>query len=339
MRETLVDHLIRSRAVVEARAVSTDPDALFRQVLEDPFGLKTRDHIDQWHYLLMSEFPLWPFQAWAYDAILRPRIPSNYPHQRMIDSIVADDGMAARGLLPGKPKLLEPLELAVDNRRYALASQGRYGPGTGKLSSSARQLLPLQAAQSQFNRLYPLAEPADDDAIYNIGRKAIHQLEHWLANRGKEAIAQRDRFWKDLAQELGIVIKRGRPAALVGTLLQDLTNQGHQLMELCWTSRSLVTQKTVKVLKDQGVTTEEEIELWAARLALPVLSLPEIESLREQPTKASDGRRPTPRRFAIWLLEHRLGIDATTIARQVSGPSYEVYFKNKNRKNPIPPHS
>ncbi len=342
---------------MKARAKPRDPGALFLQVLEDPFGLKTRDHIDQWHHLLMSQFPLWAFQAWSYKAHLKPQIPSNYPLQLMIDSIVTDEGMSPREVLPGKSKLLKPLELSVDKRRYALAAQGRYAPGAAKPGLSTNrpyERLRLRSGHSQFNRLYPLVDPVDygkhqgqdpfGEFHTSVGREAVYLVERWIAamerQETKKAKARLAQFWRDIAQDLGVVISRGRPVGLVGKLLEDLVSQGRELMQLCWRSRFLVTPETVGVFGGQKVTTDDEIQLWAARLALPIMSLPEIEALRRESTKASgtpSGKRPTPLRFTIWLLEHRFGMRATTVARKVSGYNSSVYFTR--RTNPILPHS
>ena len=71
------------------------------------------------------------------------------------------------------------------------------------------------------------------------------------------------------------------------------------------------------------MSNAEEQQLWAARLALPVLSTKEIIGLIRYRSSLEDKseaeRKEGPRRFSVFLLSRRLGIEVKTFARKVRG--------------------
>ena len=90
------------------------------------------------------------------------------------------------------------------------------------------------------------------------------------------------------------------------------------------------------MLATEGVSGAA-MESWAARLALPFLSQAEILALKAESEKAAKRKRgsgsyPTPRRFVIWVLAHRLGASATTLTRKAFDNDAKYFQK---RKNPI----
>ena len=87
-----------------------------------------------------------------------------------------------------------------------------------------------------------------------------------------------------------------------------------------------------------------ETNLWAAGLALPILSRAEIQALqsesgKERAWKREQGMHPTERRFVVWVLAHRLVDEPARIARRAFGTHAMEYFEeqvnSKVRDNPI----
>ena len=336
---------------------------LFEHVLRDPFGLESRDHVDQWHHHLMQKFPLWSFQAWAYKALLRRKIPSNYPLQVMINSIVRDEGMTPRHLdrtrslepatynegwwFYSESKKLGPLECAVDVRRYNLANEGRYGPPAPPRSTTdPYDSLPLKGGPSHFNIVYPLVEPVafdpddpDPDAQHQqIGQETVHLIENLVTARNKsergQAKATFDGYIDKMIKEFGVTQGRGRkPEGPKAGLLKELYKEGTKLTQVIWRASPDPSPETVDLISEHGTKDDSEIQRWVLRLALPILSLPEIMALQAEAAPSKPGKKPTEARFAVWLLAWRFGLVAKSVARKTIGSPSDRYFEYK--KNPI----
>ena len=121
-------------------------------------------------------------------------------------------------------------------------------------------------------------------------------------------------------------------------ILRALRKQGKELLSLCWQRlQPKMTGRLDRILRDCGVTDFGEQKLWIARLALPVLSKPEIEALFREMERARkqymSPPHPTPLRFTFWVLAHRLGHDAQSLARKAAATKTAEYFEG--RVNPI----
>lgn len=123
----------------------------------------------------------------------------------------------------------------------------------------------------------------------------------------KEAL---ERFLDETRLRLGRGEGRNLPP---GHILVPLFTQLSRLLRLCWEAvpADEVSPAAKETFAAQGVTDVEGMRLWAMRLALPVLSEPEIEALARQTTEAKsfgggDVLPPDPDEFALQMLAHRL---------------------------------
>lgn len=322
----------------------------FRRVLADPLGQEGYGVVADWHRVLMSDFPLWSFQAWAFADFQSTQLPANYPLQQMIGSIVSDEGIAPRGATAGPSKRLNPLECAVDRRRYVLADHGRTGPPGPIVSRTSKpyEKLPLTGCPSKFNSVYPLLlTPGDPDAVATIQQLARARDAAKNVTERKRADAELRALLKSMAAR-----SPGKPSEMPNVaVLEALVDQGKRLLRLCWQEPPrTVTARTNMILFDHGVEDLGEQKLWIARLALPVFSKPEIQALFSERKRAYDlaaessrrrtfgerrtlTPRPTALRFTFWVLAHRLGFGARALARKAAGGKTVEYLKG--RRNPI----
>lgn len=135
---------------------------------------------------------------------------------------------------------------------------------------------------------------------------------------------------------------RGRHRRLPAEpILRALVAEGAELIRLLWQHLPIEpTERTLDILRARGVP-RLAAPLVIARLACPLLSEPELATLMEEADarrKRSRGtdEQPTPLRFAIWVLEHRLRVPASAIAGAARDSRTAAVFKGKGVKNPIP---
>lgn len=105
-------------------------------------------------------------------------------------------------------------------------------------------------------------------------------------------------------------------------------------------SGSLGFQEADPLERDQpaDAQTMDEVRLWSARLALPILSRPELLAVEDPSGKGRDilfkkRTRLKSRRLAIWFLARRLGMDASAISRK--GVNARDSEKFKDIPNPV----
>jgi len=305
----------------------------------DPFGTDSRSNVQNWLSLLASRFPLWSFQAWAYAALPQSRLPTNYPLQQMIESIVRDER-----LKPGERTQLDPLASALDRRRYRLSDKGRYGPpsrviGTARQNAPYEQF-PLRAGPSAFNRVYPLSLPEDfdpDDPKWDgwpykdVGMELTQLIG---AQQSATDTAERRKAREELTaflKSLGVRLGRGNPGkGPRKDILQLLVDQGTELLTLCWKLLPpKLSAKHERILRDHNVTDLGQQRLWVTCLALPVYSQAEVHLLLARAAKSktppAQAHRPTPWNLTVSILAHRLRIEPKTLARKVSGSEASAY--------------
>ncbi len=320
------------------KPTDSETEEMLTAALRDPFGIETRSNVEDWLRLLMRRFPLWSFQAWAYARLQQSRLPTNYPLQQMIQSIVEADG-----LKPGERTLLDPLPFAVDRRRYHLSDMGRYGP-PGRVIYSARrddpyERLPLREGPSGFNRVYPLPLPEDfdpDDPRWDGWPYKGVGMELTRLIRAQQSAADgagRRRAKEDLTtflKSLGARLGRGNPGkGPRKDVLRLLVDQGTELLTVCW--RLLpprISANRVRILSDHNVNDLGEQKLWVTCLALPIYSQAEVRTVLAQLAKAKarpQAPSPTPWNLTISILAHRLQMEPTSLARKVSGSEASAY--------------
>lgn len=340
--------------------------SLLGQVLDDPLGLAGTDHIRPWLEALKANFPLWSFQAAAFldlhrrakkrqiGTVAGPKelehaarkwsdkgalglsevLPSAYPLQVFINSIVRDEGLNA-----SPPPGLTPLERTLDIRRTWLAeirqawaykrkglkaevwdSKAQYSPEFPDFSARDAAL-ELDAQESAPDE--PYYSPYED-----IGCEFVARVERWVAATSENR-AQHEKAIQDLRDKVAAELGRIMVANWKGPrkeIVKALFEEGTSLLGLCWDAfKHRVSQETTAKLESQGITNRDQQHLWAVRLALPFLSEPELGALRtptEKPDQARARVRRTtlsPKRLAIRLLEHRLQVNAYTLARKATG--------------------
>ena len=340
---------------------SFDP-ALLTRVLQDPLGLDSAHHVREWMQSLKAHVPLWSFQAWAYKGLHRRAkaqalgkpawreksalswpyaLPTAYPLQVIVDAVVADEGLR-------DSQHLTALEHCVDVRRTRLADWHALTSPSDPDWSPKRQPFPPEftsfsarekALEIDAASEYDTADPSPYQSPYEgIGELFVKYVEDWIAARDKSERKKRrrkvNRLPNRVAAELGVVVKKKLPEGPRLDVLQALVAQGKLLAEVCWDVFPVtVSEDTAAVFAEQGVRDSVEQQVWAVRLAFPVLSRREIEALKVYCASGASWRRglgrhrkPTPRLFAVWILGRRLGLNARSLARKVLGGDAYTHF-------------
>jgi hypothetical protein len=309
-------------------APDPDPKALLAATLRDPFADKSATHVRDWFRFLVEDFRLWTFQAPAYASLHKSDLPTAYPLRLMVRSILEDEGGVRLH------RLLASLPATLDLRRSAIA-EGNLDNVSWSLAESRKPEFSPEVV-ADLARWQPEAVPGFQPSPYEfLAREFVALVEdHVFAveksqrNRAKRVLNQ---FLDDMEANLA----SHRPhEGLPPAVLDALVNQGRALIELCWRIFPFeVSDQTRAMLATEGIS-ETGMEAWAARLALPFLSQAEILALKAESEKAAKRKRgsgsyPTPRRFVIGVLAHRLGARATTLARKAFDSDTVVYFEKK----------
>ena len=298
---------------------------LFAAVLRDPLPLDTKTwlNLSRWFRLLVAEFPLWSFQAWEYARLQGSGLPSSFPLQVIIDSILRDDGFSPQSSL-------EPLDYAVDRRRRSL------GYESGDLIEHPLDSAPLLGGETEFYCAPPLFTEEFESEDYSDMRSAPYEeigvdLVRLVEARDvarmvgdpdarDQAKAALRGFLHDISAQLGVGRPQKGPSE---NILKALVAEGTSLLDLCWKACPFeLSVEASDLLADQEIP-ESARRITAVRLALPILSRREIAAVandirRSQAWKRSRPR-PTPRHAAILIVARRLGMDAPGVARRISG--------------------
>lgn len=313
-----------------------DPGQLLAHSLENPFG----EHVRDWFVLCMDRFPLWTFRRQSFAGLHAVEYPTTYPLRRFVASLLRDDGVTSA------VRLLDPLPAELERRRDGL-SRGSvdlpgwvYDPGAERvLRRGGHIFLPGSATDLAFY------EPDTEDSTggyvspyEDIGRRLIVAVEDLqFGAAGEQGKAKK--ALKALETKVGAILgAHRRSEGPPRHALRQIAAQGVSLIELCWNCMPCEpSSQTVQVLVGHG-SPDSQVATWAARLSLPMLSRPEIEALIAEIRiftnwRKGDGSYPTPRRFVIWLLAHRLGMKATTLARSAQNTRAVDY--HRGRSNPI----
>ena len=308
-----------------------DPKALLAATLRDPLADKEATHVRDWLRFLAEHFPLWAFQAPAYASLHKSELPTSYPLRLIVESILEDEEDVLF------PEPLARLPATLDCRRSAIALGKLENVRMGVADPRIPRFLP--EAVADLGRWEPEAVPGFQPSPYEfLGREFVLLVEDHLfaveksqRRRAKQIL---NHFLDDMKRKLAAHRPReGLPPAVFDALV----SQGRSLIELCWRIFPIkVSDQTREILVNEGVCGAA-MEPWAARLALPFFSQAEILALKAESGKAAkwergSGSYPTPRRFVIWVLAHRLGASATTLTRKAFDNDAKYFQK---RKNPI----
>ena len=312
--------------------MTNDPEGALRGAIRDPFVWRSDGSDDApvpWFRYLGAQLPLWTLKAGWYGQFQSGDLPSTYPLGLFIASLLRDDDIEPIRSLP-------PLIANIDQRRCDLAGGARklkslYHPSCFQVGRGLR---------SRNSELVYRRDPllSDEDA-YHIG----YDLACFInALRAAQAGAARKKAQSDLDDFLvrvGAQLEAGRP--LEGPskdALKTLYTEGRSFLALAWgTVESEPSDRTRTALAAVGIESTEQQQLWSARLALPILSAVELRALQAEIKSARTwrkrkmmGKKPTARRFTIWVLAHRLDLGADSIAQKVGAGSDWDYFKGKN---------
>ena len=155
-----------------------------------------------------------------------------------------------------------------------------------------------------------------------IGLELVRLVEAREAARAgsdERASARRllDEFIRNVARRVG-----GRPTVISQAAATRIVRQGYKLLSVLWDALATdvaLSPATADAL-DAVVTAGGNVQDWAIRLAVPILSGAEIRALRDGIRAAE--RLPkeslTPaERFTLQVLAHRLQMPVGTIAHKV----------------------
>ena len=304
---------------------------LLRKTLEDPFG-GPGSHVEEWYYALMEQCPLLSFRETAYPKLHKGEAPSSYPLGLFVGSICADEGISDQEL--------DPLSALLDWRRHGLADGW---PELGLMFSltDRHHLAKVPRGKSVF-RVHPLYMPryAPDlpedfqphdalsllerfDPYAAIGERFMRLRDERFAARSQDDDTAFQGRLNKLLDDLGL--KGRRPGGEISDAAAKILDaEAQALIGLFWALPVPdPSEPTLKLLRDENITHSEGQHLWAARLAIPVLSAKEVAGLIRFRTslegKTNQELKAGPRKFSIFLLYRRLRMKWNTFTRKVTG--------------------
>lgn len=324
------------------------PAELFAAAIRDP--LPTRMHgsaVRLWLDELQNQFSMLCFRPYAYYNLQDTNLTTTFPLQRIIDSILEDDGLST-----DPPEPVEPPLATVDRRRGWLAGTARTGASLderAEWSFDDGEPSELRPSDGPHLTVAPELFQPGSESLYHYDPP--HHEAEWVGRRLSELVDAREtaraagdnealedaeveleRFLHDLG-----VLTYGRPReGPAPRVLESLYEEIHLLFELCWEVCPVeLSDATQGILQDLEIPDDPR-RIWGILLALPVLSLLEVRVLTQEIHAASEWgdrpHRPTPRRTALAVLSHRLGMDQSSIARRIwdSGGAVEEFQRPRD---------
>lgn len=325
------------------RISDADAQGLLAATLRDPFMGGSSSHAQKWFEYLISQYPLLTFQTQAYLRLHESPLPITYPLARFVQSIPTDEGFRLGTIHLG------PLDATLDRRRRAL-SQGTVQPdkwdsdgaGTGLLADGAPCFLPEEVAYVPYRG--PMANEAFQSPYASLGYQVLAYAEDWRFAANADQRAEIEAQWQPFLTDIGAKVMKKPSEGVPEAVARALRAEAVALIEQCWHALQFdVSEATEEILARHGVP-RSETSLWAAQLAVPVLSRAEIQALQSESGKErswsrGDGKHPTAKRFVVWVLAHRLADEPARIARRAFGTHAMEYFEekvnSKVRDNPI----
>ena len=316
----------------------------FLRTLADPF--LNSGHSAVWFQALVRTCPLLSFRRPAYRALHSRDIMSSYPLGLFVGSVCADDGVSDAEL--------DPLSKLLDSYRMGLAwgvpdIAVIHSLSNGQSLDQTR--IPISGFRTHPNYELHLSEDLDPnqlrtflgeyDAYADIGRRLMRLRDSRLAARTESETRAYEEGKQWTLDELGLGGRR--PEGVIwGDAAKQLDAEARVLFGFLLASELPdPSEHTVRVLRQEGVADEAERALWAARLALPILSAKEIGGLSRYSSSLADKtrlvREAGHRRFSIFLLARRLRMDEYSFARKVRSDSASRPIRSyiKEFGNPI----
>lgn len=294
---------------------STRDVQLLRRAVRAPFAssaeTKAGSAIAQWLGRLHRRAPLWSLVPSAFDdedpkdELPAPQMRSRFTRQWMRDE---SRGWAARR----DTVLLKH----VARRRFDLAR------GTTFDDSIVAETGVVAVPGDWPDKL----KDEDSDEVvrdYEIGSDLWHLLvEYRGAYREEDREVARSKL-DEFLSALGTTLAAQRPPkAPPQDILEQMYEQGHWLMALCWKALGESLQPsnvTSAHLTALGIADDQQ-RLWSLRLALPILSRIEIIIMLRVMTEplGQKRRKPVPRRFLLNLLGRRLRAEPKALAERLT---------------------
>jgi hypothetical protein len=317
--------------------------ALLRGAIERPFVTPGNypGEIGEWFRFTRDHLPLTTFQTRAYEALAPGDLPTTYPLEPLLLSVLEDegwDGWQFGGEEDSPFRLIE--NLTARRRELGQATDGFFASTLireerdGWRVRGARSLRGLTEPEIIMD--WDHEGPAGAHTVYEeIGRELVLLVEHREAQRPgtggrQEAQEAINAFLVDISAR----VRPGRPPR--GTpdeVLRALHEQTTDLLTILWDLGGTppLGDEAVDLLTALGVTRDHEA--WAVRLAVPGLSSLELQHVSE-----SRGQRwITPRRLSIFILAHRLGLEPPHVARRLVGADEEEEFQAHRLKALVTP--
>jgi hypothetical protein len=325
-----------------------EAEDLLRRVLRDPFQLEPSDaedaedlerHVSDWFTYLIQNFPLWSFQAARFASYHPADLPSAHPLGLIVESLFRDDGID-----PNDPRVIEPLLREVQARRYRL-NQGK----AWHWSFLAEERLVLPGGSVSSSAFSYLMEDTGESPYDDPGRILSGLIEERDSKASAVERSQVQETIDDYLVTLGARRRPHRAPILPPDLLRGLVAEGTRIVEICWAVLPVsMSSRTHSLLSPflEGVGDDEDsgtqlgaMNLWRRRLALPILSTPELLALDDPTGNGRDALlvqervRLKSRRLAIWMLARRLRLDAATISRSAVNARDSENFRDS--PNPV----
>ena len=290
--------------------MTNHPSRILKAALADPFVFPEDDFgsdpIFKWYELALREAPLWCFDARTFNRLNGPGSLSTHPLRTILDRILADEGLDRQTL----GMVGEPIRNLLARRSDL--SGGNAHPAACHVVDNRIHT----RSMGLFGDAYQLPDDVDwdDDGpigshspYEDLGREFASFLEVLQAAGYKERASRQDEIDRFL-ESVGARPRSGRPIkGASATIVQALFQEGMWLTEVAWPCGPVVPTERVGHLL--STLPQSEQALWCRRLALPFFSTVEIDALLSQVEAPRVGsRRPSPRRFVVWCLSHRLGV-------------------------------
>lgn len=320
---------------------SLEPDAvkLLRGAVADPLTMQSQSSPDapiaKWYELARQNAPLWTFNPWAFNRGRGDQLPSSFPLRRILESIAMDEEVD----LADESSLGTRLLSHLYGIRVCWSQTRNCSPSA---YHSEGRLRLGEVTQPQDVTSIPILgyrEPRYDLPFLQIGADLVAYLEEVEAASTKK---RRKKARKELGRYLdsfGGKLAHGRPPTGAPTrILDPLFEQGKWLFGSCWQALPCDPSEEACAILNELDAPKSEHQLWALRLALPMLSVAEIEAMLRGIAEPYGLPHTRPRRFTVFSIAHRLGLAAETLARRLppkdDARRFFAFYSNPIRPTP-----
>lgn len=285
--------------------------------------------LSRWYEALIWHCPLLTLQAGAYHSTHLVFLPSTHPLDQFVASIIRDEGIPTEF-----DSFVDPLQANLDERRVALSEQRALCVATTHPETLKRRRSPLLKAGRDW--------PYREDEYLELGEQLVRHVDARLgAAKGTPEEEQAKAELKEFLEQIAARHRRGAPVVgVTKAAMKALYREVKAILEVLWPIQSWApSARTRDLLAKSGAGDEAEQREWVLRLAVPVLSRAELLATLDQAAQerswTKTGGRPTPRRFSVWILAHRLSIRPVSVADKIGFGSDRYLFEGDPPTNPI----